>query len=285
MRLMQWLTSRYWLRWVVLMLFTVWIVIDWTSTTSRSLLCKIRSEELSSLVWSHRGHVKPYPDASSEATNYLTSIGIHHFDVDVIFVRDDNGADSFYISHPTMFVASNREQHITITDFLDNVFSVVSASAVQVTLEPKWDDQRVFTSFVQLVNDHTFAAKCAIIVRRKSEVLILESYGPKLVVAIPLRSSGIKPGDLWDPIKTEISFWPERSRVILMPDVKLLSLHPTLIDSFEKGVSLVFWIVDDFEILRQVLQRGGGRRISYISNQPELLLELLLKNYQAECKR
>jgi hypothetical protein len=280
----HWLLSRSWFKWVVVALFVAWIFIDWTSIKSGEL-CKLRLREIHSLVWSHRGHVEPYIDASREATNYLTNIGVHHFDVDVVFVREESGYCTFYVSHPSRFIASNREKYTTVTTFLDYMLSEVSDGDVQVTMEPKWDDERVLTTFVQLVNDHTFAAKCAIIVRLKSEVVLLELYGPKLAVAIPLRSTGVKPGELWNPIQMEITYWTQKNRIVLMPDVKLLSLYPSLIQSFPKYASLVFWIVDDFETLKHVLQRttGEGRRVSYISNQPELLLKLLLEIYQSEC--
>lgn len=282
---LQLLVSRSWLKLVVLLLFITWIFIDWRSSTPDEL-CKLRSGELHSLVWSHRGHVEPFIDASREASNYLANIGIRHFDVDVVFLREDTGDVTFYVSHPSRFVTSNKEKYTTVTAFLDNVLSEESTGDVQVTMEPKWDDERVFTTFVRLVNGHTFAAKCAIIVRLKSEVILLESYGPKLAVAIPLRSTGVKPGELWNPIEMGIMHWPESNRIVLMPDVKLLSLYPTLIRSFPKDVSLVFWIVDDFETLKHVLQKTGEvRRVSYISNQPELLLKILLKIYRAECSR
>jgi hypothetical protein len=258
-------------------------MIDWKQISSRKL-CTLHPSELSSLIWSHRGHADSYIDASSEATGHLLRADIHHFDVDVVFQMDSNGKITFYVSHPSKFDKSRIFDHATVSSFLDVVSKgFVTIDEVQVTMEPKWEDIKILQNFIELVNKHKFANSCAIIVRLQSEAKLVESFGSNLAIAIPLRSTEIKPDELWDISEMSITYWPRNKPVILMPDVKLLINHPDLVYFFKEDIKFVFWIVDNDQDLSLVRRWEGNRKVGYISNRPEYILKLLHTAFQSEC--
>ena len=201
-------------------------------------------------VWSHRINFEGYDEGSREATSSALNHGIYHFDIDIIY---DESSYDFYVSHPSRFNKSYIYSYQTLIQFLDLVSLTISnveilKSETLISIEPKFKEHELMKLLIQKINNHILAKHCAITVRFLNHIQIVNIYGPKLSIAIPLRSKNLLSGELWNYETKKLSKFYTKNKILIMPDILILRENPNLLESL-KVISKYFivWMIDSDE--------------------------------------
>jgi len=217
---------------VVVILRAIWLLsevhvatrdIDNNAITREAVrhLCTYNEADISSFIWSHRGHHSDLEvDASKEAVEALLKAGIRNFDVDVSCKTVPN-SDSceFVIAHPSLFADKEKleqRKHVqALTAFLDQIFTYsqgeneirtpgtsMSPARPLITLEMKFTQLAQQVEFVKQVQQSRLAAHIAII---GTDPSVLQPLVPHLT------HSGVAAAYRTKPFTTHDYSWPEAS--------------------------------------------------------------------------
>ena len=234
-------------------------------------ICLKRYEDMGNMVWSHRAAARAEsPAGSHQSVNKLLLSGITHFDIDISIDGDVGFNDSmFIVAHPSFFLRKNIESESakpqTLKAFLTQVYEFCCKTTpvigTLVTLEPKFSDENALRAFVKVVADAKLSNNCAIILRAENDVKIVSEIS-SLTVAIPLRTSGLIPGEFWNPETSELKLSNYTGRSVLMPDIKLFRTIPNLVQRFGYSEN-IGWIVDNIADLKLALDNGATGIYNY----------------------
>ena len=294
----------------------------WTTTSEHpqvqrdffNYVCKRfeTSDQLSSFVWSHRGHFSGREvDASRSAQQALISANVFNFDVDVSFADD-----VFYVAHPSKLnkftTPSQRGDSLqTVEAFLTTLgevrapWSSTNRTLVVspfVTLEPKFEETKLWLRLLEQLSrgvGNLSPANTALVVNEPSQLRLIEEFfrdrpdASAISVAIAYRSLPKTSADYsWsqDIEGAEaaarccgLKQHSRRLRQVYMPDVKLVAELPSRFRFRRKSGSnslLVPWLVDTEEDLMLALrQRVSG----VVSNAAPALLASLRSRFDELC--
>jgi len=272
------------------------------------------AEQLSSFVWSHRGHHRLHEvDASLAAQRALIAENVMNFDVDVSYADE-----SFYVAHPSTIqrfssVEQRRQALQTVDSFLFTLGEVRQPWASNgsvlvapfVTMEPKFEDAELWRQLLDKMAHGVGRlppSSTALVVNEPSQLALIKDYYvenanlPRVGVAIAYRSIPKTRSDFTfsrDMMQHTVKkccqlrdHSPSLSlRHVYMPDVKLVDSAPDFRflsrgDTRESAAGFVPWLVDDEAgMLRALEMRATG----IVSNEAPAMLRLLRERFEEQC--
>lgn len=278
-------------------------------------ICKINFHDLNTLVWSHRALSRGFIGSSLENLNYLLLNHITNFDVDIV-ISNVNHKEEFVVVHPSQNNLSTAIGLMSVESFLVRL-QQHDASTLHhpafVTMEPKFSDRDKLRAFVMKIENSNYSSNIGIITRSMEEYITIHSMlsiPTNLAFAYYSNTSSITikgefPFHMRDTFET---FQAKTTRRLIIPDLlnitnKLNKLyevinHICLIDISllhphdENGLitnvqlvnphryAIVCWLVDDEEVMKLCLSKGGS---GFISNDPIGMLHSLQQLHTKSC--
>jgi len=256
-------------------------------TVSLNKICNDYSRnDLTSLVWSHRGRINNnnnIVDGSTEALSLLISSDIINFDIDVSFVKEFN---KFYVIHPTLLNKVDEiERYLSINEFLNIIYDNCKSRTSFITIEPKFNDLNLLYKLIEIIIDSKYVknktgGNLGIIVSSRKSYNILNNelakYDNNIHIAIAFRTIDDTHNDffLWSNRDDIVSI---KNPILYMPDNKLLA---NVVTNGKSSKKVITWTIDRIEDVYEALYHNVD---GIITNKPIEILNILQKDYDKFC--